>query len=92
MRLDKTRNHAEVYGLPGVKWEQDGSFFRHDGSMVDEPKRNEPDPWVLVVSEPTTESLEPMPDLEVPNPFVCHLCSRVLKSNAGLSAHMRSHK
>lgn len=26
---------AQVYGLPGVQWQQDGQYFRRDGSVVD---------------------------------------------------------
>jgi hypothetical protein len=30
--LDRARPFAEVYGLPGAVFEQDGKFFRTDGS------------------------------------------------------------
>ena len=34
--LDRNRAHAQVYGEPGVFWQQDGRWFRFDGSPVDD--------------------------------------------------------
>lgn len=34
MSLDLSRPAGQVYGLPGVQWQQDGCYFRRDGSPV----------------------------------------------------------
>lgn len=34
VNLDRDRDYAEVIGLPGVKYEQDGQHFAPDGSVV----------------------------------------------------------
>ena len=34
MILDRSRPYAEVIGLPGAKWEQDGHLFKPDGAPV----------------------------------------------------------
>lgn len=35
MSFDPDRPHAQVYGTPGVQWQQDGRYWRRDGSPVD---------------------------------------------------------
>lgn len=34
--LDERRPYATVYEMPGVTYQQDGHFFRRDGSRVEE--------------------------------------------------------
>lgn len=35
MPLDRSRPHAEVCGLPGAAFEQDGVMYKSDGSLAD---------------------------------------------------------
>lgn len=41
MRFDPDKPHAQVYGVPGVSFQQSGKYFRRDGSLVDgDPDRD----------------------------------------------------
>ena len=35
-RLDFSRDYGTVYDMPGVRYQQNGRYFRHDGESVDE--------------------------------------------------------
>jgi hypothetical protein len=35
MRFRPDQPHAQVYGLPGVQWQQHGRYYRHNGELVD---------------------------------------------------------
>lgn len=40
MRLNPSQPHAAVYGTPGVRFQQNGRYFRDDGEEVDgDPER-----------------------------------------------------
>ena len=40
--LDFNRHHATVFGTPGVRFQQDGHYFRTDGKRVDgDPERED---------------------------------------------------
>lgn len=44
MRLDFNRPHAELYGVPGATFEQNGRYFRSNGEPVDaEPEAAGPE-------------------------------------------------
>lgn len=41
MRFHPDRPHAQVFGVPGVQWQQHGAYFRLDGSLVEgDPDRD----------------------------------------------------
>ncbi len=46
MPLDRSRPYAEVCGLPGAAFEQDGIMYKHDGSLATpEHIVEEPEPY-----------------------------------------------
>lgn len=66
MRFDPHLPYAEIVGLPGVSWEQNGQLFRRDGCpvrMVDGepvPCADSPDPVVEAVAAPAAaEAVKP---------------------------------
>lgn len=60
LRLNRNRPFAELFGaeleFPGAKYQQDGHFFRLDGSLLGEPIEVEAD--VVTSSKPLKGSQE----------------------------------
>jgi hypothetical protein len=66
--LDTSRPYAEVHGLPGAKYEQDGTMFNGEGKPVNEkdvkpyvdepppPKDDAPLPYCTLEEQTSTEA------------------------------------
>ena len=52
MRLDTSRPYATVYNEPGIVYQQNGRYFRHDGSVVGDAA---PEPVVKSGGRPTAD-------------------------------------
>lgn len=60
-RLDFSQPHAEVYGVPGTAFEQNGRYFRPNGDPVVADTEAEPAP----VAESESKSVADLPDKQL---------------------------
>ena len=63
MRFNPNRHFAEVYGLPGVAYQQDGRYFLKNGDLAQHPEAAEedaapPEPMPVAVAAPEPEAIK----------------------------------